>query len=327
MKKLVLLLLGMVSAITTFATTFPYEYKGTTLYYTVINEKAKTVSVFSKVDSISGKLEIPSTVTDGENVYKVVSISWSAFSHHDKLTSVEIPEDVISIGNHAFYNCCELSSISIPKGVKSIGKSAFEFCTSLTSIPLPESVTTIDNFAFSNCYSLTSMEIPEGITSISGGLFASCKNLTSVTLPSSITSIWFNAFSNCTSLSSITIPEGVTSIGGNAFSDCNGLKEIYYGADNLIEGNQNIFSQETYEKATLHLSKEGILQSSSTEPWKYFNNIKEHNFGGVNEVVVDEHGNIPCKIYNLNGQPVDDNPVPGVYILKRGLKTKKILVK
>ena len=231
------------------------------LIYTFYNE-AKLASVTDASTSLSGALEIPSVVSNGENSYKVYSIGNNAFQRCSSLTSITIPEGVTSIGQYAFDGCSGLTSITIPEGVRSIGYYSFKKCSSLTSVTLPSTLTSIGSQAFYNCSGLeafygtgnsyfmiddnralvvdggerllayavanlaTSYSIPEGVVSIGYYVFDDCSNLTSVTLPSTLTLIGNNAFYNCSSLTSITIPEGVTLINFGAFGGCSGLTSI-----------------------------------------------------------------------------------------------------
>ena len=222
------------------------------LIYTFYNE-AKLASVTDTTStSLSGALEIPSVVSNGENSYKVYSI-----------------------GNYAFSSCSSLTSITIPEGVTSIGTGAFLYCSSLEAFyGTGNSYYTIDDnralvvdggktlLAYAAANSATSYLIPEGVTSIGGATFYSCRNLTSVTLPSTVTSIGAEPFCDCGSLEAIygagnsyytnddnralivdggerllayaianpaasySIPEGVTSIGNNVFRNCSILTSI-----------------------------------------------------------------------------------------------------
>ena len=63
---------------------------------------------------------------------------------------------------------------------------------------------------------------------------------------------------------------------------------------------------------------------AKTSPWGYFDNIKEMDFTGIENVFDDikgENGNTKT-IYNLNGGAVE-NPTNGIYIING----KKVLVK
>lgn len=58
----------------------------------------------------------------------------------------------------AYYHCTRLTSIVITAGVKKICEHAFEGCTGLTSIVLPDGVTEIGYLAFSECPSLEELD-------------------------------------------------------------------------------------------------------------------------------------------------------------------------
>ena len=90
-----------------------------------------------------------------------------AFSGHDSLTSVTIPESVTTIGNNAFYGCTSLPSITIPESVTAIGDYAFDGCSSLASIVLPSGITQLAEYAF---------------VGWDGDLYCNCASVTATTL-------------------------------------------------------------------------------------------------------------------------------------------------
>jgi len=84
---------------------------------------------------------IPATI----NGMTVTEIGWSAFSKN-KLTSVNIPENVTRIYDYAFSHN-NLTNVNIPASVTEIGDYAF--CENkLTSVNIPESVKRIGYGAF-----------------------------------------------------------------------------------------------------------------------------------------------------------------------------------
>ena len=234
MKRILIVLLSVMSVLPSFARDFPYMHEGQTLNYTVFDETAKTCVVARNI--VSGEVVIPAIASDGTSEYAVISIGNDAFSYCS-LTSVTIPESVTSIGKTAFYSCSSLNSVMIPNSVTYIGEHAFSGCSSLTSVTIPESMTSIESSVFSGCSSLTSMIIPESVTSIGSRAFWNCQSLTSVTIPESVTSIENFAFSDCSSLNTVTIPNCVTTIGSNVFTGCISLNSITIGNSVTSIGN------------------------------------------------------------------------------------------
>lgn len=249
MKKLLLLMLGVLIALPSFAVDFTYTYKGQTLTYTIISETDRTVrtrsgTTYGAGNKVSGDLIIPETVIYQGMLYTVTQLGEYSFSNCPELTSVTIPNTVTSIGQEAFYSCTGLSSINLPKGLTSISSFTFYVCKNLTSIDIPEGVTSIGRNAFTGCNSLMSIKLPESLTSIDQFAISHCTSLTSITLPQSLTNIGGSAFYYCKGLTSIDFPESVTTIGSQVFYGCDNLTEctIYIGPKTTIGwGNNNVY--------------------------------------------------------------------------------------
>ena len=62
---------------------------------------------------------------------RVDGIGFGAFSHHNKLKEVTIPDTITSIGGQAFAFCENLKTLVIPDSVTLIGPNAFLGCNSL----------------------------------------------------------------------------------------------------------------------------------------------------------------------------------------------------
>lgn len=119
----------------------------------------------------------------------------------EKITKVEIPDNVVEIAESAFKNAQKVWSVTLPKGITTIGAEAFSGCTSLESIVIPDSVTTIDAKAFSGCTSLQKIIISSNQTKIGAEAFAGCTSLTVAKLPTGITdNVADNAFDGCKQL-------------------------------------------------------------------------------------------------------------------------------
>ena len=202
---------------------FSYTHQGNTLFYNITSDN--TVEVWG-LNSVSGAVVIPSSVTNNGTTYSVTSIGDEAFYLCSGLTSVTIPNSVTSIGDYVFYCCSSLTSVTIGNSVTSIGDYAFISCSGLTSVTIGNSVTSIGDYAFEGCSSLTSVTIGNSVTSIGYRAFYECSGLTSVTIPNSVTSIGQSAFAYCSGLTSVTIPNSVTSIGNSAFAGCSSLTSV-----------------------------------------------------------------------------------------------------
>ena len=109
-KRLALITVLFLSA--TIASAHDFEVNG--IFYNK-NEDGTTVSItykgntYNSYDEYSGKVTIPSEVTQEGTTYSVTSIGNCAFEWCSGLTAVEIPNSVTSIGNYAFYGCFGMS--------------------------------------------------------------------------------------------------------------------------------------------------------------------------------------------------------------------------
>ena len=243
MKKLLLLILGVLIALPSVARNIRYTYEGQTLYYTVISEDDKTVRTLAKGssggNSVSGDLVIPEEISDGENVFKVIEIGYGSFYGCSGLTSVTIPDAVTKIGLDAFNNCRSLTSVVIGNGVETIGSYAFRNCMELNKAEFAslESLCNINfvdhdsnplyyaHHLYINGEEVTEVVVPDGIETLNN-TFTKASYLTSVTIPNSVTKISKDAFYGCSSLISVNIPEGITEIGKDAFYGCSSLTSI-----------------------------------------------------------------------------------------------------
>ena len=102
------------------------------LKYTVLTENGAkgTVSVAAASKSISGELNIPESVENGNVAYSVTVIVDFAFRDCVGLTQLEIPNSVMTIGQYAFCGCSGFTGkLIIPSNVTSIGKCSFKRCT------------------------------------------------------------------------------------------------------------------------------------------------------------------------------------------------------
>ncbi len=326
---------------------FTYTYAGQTLTYEVLSTTDKTAGVAGHPSSISGAVEIPATVTDGDVTYSVTSIDGYSFEGCSGLTSVTIPTSVTSIGNDAFCGCSGLTSVTIPPSVTSIGVYVFSDCSGLTeinvsasntkyqsidgilynkagniliccpegkkgSVTVPASVTSFGDYAFYDCSGLTSVTIPTSVTSIGNDAFENCSGLTSVTIPTSVTSIGMWAFDR-SGLTGVTIPASVTSIGGWAFYDCSGLTSVTVKAKTPLTCKNSPFS--VYD--TLYVPMVSVDLYKSTSPWSKFKTIIGVDFSDVPTIKADANLYVAgTELQNRNSEQVTVYNAMGKVVLR-----------
>ena len=193
----------------------------------------------------------------------------------DALSSVHLSNSLSSIGTSTFKRCWNLSSIVIPASVTSIGDNAFKYCSHMTSVDISNSVTEIGYEAFYYCCDLPSVRLPNSLKTIKRGVFSECYGLTTVEIPNSVTSIERSAFENCKSLTSVTLSSSIESIGELAFASCNALVKVDTKIENPFRINENVFSTQAKNTATLHVPVGKKLVYRATEGWSGFVNVED----------------------------------------------------
>jgi len=203
----------------------------------------------------------------------ITTIGKGAFSHNNRLESVELP-GVTVVEDYGLSSCDRLSSVQFGT-LTAIGEYAF-FETAISQMPTITGDTTVSKYAFGYT-KLTEVNIPDG-TVLSEGVFAQCKALTTVTVGNNVklgdfafhmdkdesfdveqyldedgqkryrwhfgsalvnltigdnAIIGENAFSGHASLESVTLGAGAT-IGKQAFYNCSSLKSIDLSAATTI---------------------------------------------------------------------------------------------
>lgn len=256
----------------------------------------------------------------------ITSIPVMAFDGCSMLKSITIPAAATSMGIAALQNCTLLEEVIFPENsvMTTLNMSVFNNCAALTNLILPNSITTIESNCFQRCSSLKNIKLPENLKTINSNLFLSCSTLETISFPASVTSIGETVFGGCYGMKKVILPAGVQTIGKECFADCTSLNEIYYGAELPIMAMPNIFSETTYESATLFISEEAKSQVAETLPWSKFLNVEVFDFAGVADITSDK--DFPIEIYNLNGMKMSNNTnllSPGIYVKRQGSKTSK----
>ncbi len=263
-KKTILFLALLFTGLVFAATPTITDEQG--IIYTISGDGTVTVTGHTSGDSYEGSINIPETVTSGENTYTVTAIGDSAFYDYDKMTDLTIPNTVTTIGKQCLCGS-GITSLIIPDSVTTIESEGLSY-TQIKFLTLPSTVSTIGDKAFSNSGiklfytgdatgspwgaaafgsvkdgefvycddaktelafymgSDASVEIPYGVLSIGQYAFSENENLVSVKIPSTVTSIGKSSFYSCDNLTSVTLNEGLNSIGNYAFAYCKNLSVL-----------------------------------------------------------------------------------------------------
>ncbi|MBR7012791.1 MAG: BspA family leucine-rich repeat surface protein [Muribaculaceae bacterium] len=188
-----------------------YDFAVNGIYYLITSGNTVEVSFRDAgLNTYSGNVTVPETVSYGGVTYQVTGIGTGAFANCANLTGVTLPSTVTYISDLAFMSCPSLGSVTLPNSLLTIGKRAFRDCTGLTSVTIPNSVTSIGMMAFDRCTGLTSVVIGSSVTFIGSYAFDDCDALRDVTCLASTPPVMENAgvFNDDTYADgTLTIPE------------------------------------------------------------------------------------------------------------------------
>lgn len=191
----------------------------------------ETITIPKSVTAIGGRVfKGCQKLTDVQLSENITKITYDAFNLCLNLENVEIPNSVVTIENRAFEGCSKLSCMVIPESVTAIYEDAFKNCSKLNSVTIGCNVATIGNNAFYNCESLTNLTIPNSVTAIGDYAFYQCEKISNLTLGNSLTQIGAHAFQFCKSLTKVTIPNSVTKIAVYGFEFCENLSSVTLGS-------------------------------------------------------------------------------------------------
>ena len=164
-----------------------------------------------------------------ENIYDY------AFMGCNKLSKVEIPENVTNIAFNVFENCSALISATLPSSITSLPENLFSNCYSLQSVKFNGEIQYIENRAFYNCYSLTDIELSSSLERIGKEVFYNCKSLYKLDLSETkIDLIDQYTFYGCSNLADFSIPNTLLGIEKHAFTKCDNLAFNEYDGLNYL---------------------------------------------------------------------------------------------
>ena len=106
-QRFILFVSTMVLSIVFSCSALAHDAEVGGIYYNLdkTNKTAEVTYKGSSLNSYSGVIVIPSSITVNKSNYDVTAIGSGAFSYSRGLTSVTISNSVTSIGDQAFDNC------------------------------------------------------------------------------------------------------------------------------------------------------------------------------------------------------------------------------
>ena len=294
--RMTALLVGLSMAIGASAADV-YDFTYNNLQFVITGSTTAKV-VGPAITNPSGSWNVPATATNSSTstTYSVTEIGEDAFRDCSAITSMKIAAGVTKIGNYAFRDCTGLTSVTFPATLTTLGYYAFRGCSSLQQVALPDGLTSIGHDAFARsglknvvvpnsvtsmgseafyyCTQLQYAVLSDHITSINQRVFQGCTSLTGVAIPSSVTYIDAEAFKDCPSLSRVVIPQNVTFIQMDAFAGTTALTSVTCLATTPPSlYNSGVFSNTTYNNATLYVQPNSLSAYQSAVGWQNFINI------------------------------------------------------
>ncbi len=262
---------------------------------------------------------------------KLAEIRREAFLGCKNLQTLILPERGLEkIGEYAFSNCASLEHLEIPNSVKQIDQYAFLDCGAMASLTLGNAVEIIGQGAFNGCKSLKSLTLGNAVRTIGQGAFSGCESLESLDFGPNIQTIDDMAFSICNNLKTVDLPASLLKVGKLAFNGSGAMDRVVCRATTPPEAGDIMFSEDTYQQATLYVPAASVSSYASHPEWGKFNRIADINSMNSGIEAVESDYRINDEIFNLDGTRMDEGIAPskpGIYILRSGSETRKILIR
>ena len=93
-------------------------------------------------------------------------------NEYNKITTINIPNNITEIKNYTFYGFEQITELNIPNNIITIGKESFAECLSLIDLKIPESVTKIKYGAFIRCSGIVNITLTANLIDIESNAFS-----------------------------------------------------------------------------------------------------------------------------------------------------------
>lgn len=268
----------------------PNRFNVDGLRYEITDESAKEVELVGAIVTLTGKLDIPTTVTHNDISYTVTSVGDEAFAFDSDLTELVFPHTVEYIGDHAFHYCTELTKITTYATVPPyVGTQAFAGADK--EIPVIVPFNSINAYKAANGWSeFTNIRSTFVIDNLRLQLTDATAKEVSVVgyvmLPPTgkleipetvdyygesytITYIGDDSFADCTKLTELILPKTVTGVGARAFFDNAAFKRMTIHAVVPPFMGDEAFAAADFS-TQLYVPEEGYDDYLNADGWKYF---------------------------------------------------------
>lgn len=276
-----------------------------------------------------------------------------AFQECESLESIIIPEGITTLEEYTLAYCPSLESVMLPGTLKAIERGALE-CAGVTSLELPSALEYISSGALFQCDNLKELVIPKSVVMLSspdGSYWLSAENLEKLTFEDSkVKLVMYDSFIT-KNLKELYIGRDIEHVSSfspslanltklSAGGWCTDITWLY--PDNFRKLSEidmsmmappltNDFYYSTYQNVTPVIDTMAYEAFSTAPVWRNFQKFDQvDGLCEVTNVKEDERIDFARSydIYMIDGKKADSciGSFPtGVYIVRQGNKTKKIV--
>lgn len=251
-----------------------------------------------------------------------VSVGFNAFQNCAQLATALLPAQA-SVRSGMFTNCTALQELTIPDGWTEVPVKLANGCTSLRKVTLGSGVTAIKNTAFMGDTALKEVVWNDVLETIDWNVFYEC-GFEELNLPASLVSVDDYSFSALPELKKVKFGAALTSLGASCFAQCPKLQSVECAATVPPSLGSDAWTGSNTANATLYVPSESVAAYEAADQWKDFG-VCTSIVTGIDEI---EAAGGTATIYDLQGRRVQGDNLPvGLYIIKQGNQTRKVLVK